>query len=648
MRSCDNTKDTKPAAPLGQRTQRLSWRRACRQALVVSAAVLLTGIAQPARSQSQDAELYKEALAREAQLRRALDAEPAHGDTSLLTRMRTLVTAYEDLSKLFPTSGYSDNALWQGAMLSADAFWEFGELADRNTSLRLFKALASRFPASSLLRQVPPQVARLEAVRATPSTPAVAAPAKSAPTAEVRPIVVDVPKTGAPATTSLLKSIRREVLPDALRITLELERETSFAADRLDFPPRVFVDLQQTRAVEALKDATLAFDDDVVRRIRVGRQLNVRTRVVLDLQNPGRYSVYALYNPYRIVIDFERVSNVMPVPRSLDARTLKTASTIKNVDVAHAAALLPSSLLRANATLLPAVPARETIIASQRTDNSGGAQDKTIPAADHTALASIGEPPAAPRRPSANRSGGYSLSRQLGLGIARIVIDPGHGGHDPGAKGNGITEADLVLDVALRLETLLQKQAGVEVVLTRRDNTFVPLEDRTAVANHADADLFLSIHANASPSPIARGIETYFLNFAPNPEAEAIAARENAGSSRTMRHLSDIVQAIAMNNKIDESRDFATTVQATLYRELHKTNKDARNLGVKQAPFMVLIGATMPSVLSEISFITNRSEANLLKTDKYRQQLAEALLAGVMRYQQSLKHVQSIASQSAQ
>ena len=159
------------------------------------------------------------------------------------------------------------------------------------------------------------------------------------------------------------------------------------------------------------------------------------------------------------------------------------------------------------------------------------------------------------------------------------------------------------------------------------------------MANRSDADLFLSIHANASTVPAARGIETYFLNFAPNPEAEAVAARENAGSSKRMRHLPDIVQAIALNNKIDESRDFATMVQSTLYQELRKINRTLKNLGVKQAPFMVLVGATMPSVLAEISFMSNRAEAALLKTDAYKQEIAEALLSGIMRYQNSLKKV---------
>jgi N-acetylmuramoyl-L-alanine amidase len=181
-------------------------------------------------------------------------------------------------------------------------------------------------------------------------------------------------------------------------------------------------------------------------------------------------------------------------------------------------------------------------------------------------------------------------------------------------------------------------------VLTRRADTYVPLEQRTDIANAAEADLFLSIHANASANARARGIETYFLNFASNSAAEAVAARENAGSTRTMRELPDIVKAIALNNKVDESRKLASLVQSSMFTSLRRVNKQARNLGVKQAPFVVLIGATMPSILAEISFLTNRQEAALLRTPKYREQIAEALLAGVTKYQESLKTGQAVAA----
>ena len=218
----------------------------------------------------------------------------------------------------------------------------------------------------------------------------------------------------------------------------------------------------------------------------------------------------------------------------------------------------------------------------------------------------------------------------------RVVLDPGHGGHDPGAMGKGLNEADLTLDVALRLEALLQAE-GLEVVLTRRTDVYVPLEERTAIANRENADLFLSIHANASRNTSAQGVETYFLSFASSPDAEAVAARENSASNGGMHNLPDIVKAITLNNKLDESKDFAAMVQDALVSRLRRSNKNLRNLGVKKAPFVVLIGAGMPSVLAEISFLTNREDLALLKTSGYKQRVAEALHASVMRYRRSLK-----------
>jgi len=544
-------------------------------------AVVCLAIAATVSAQTSNAEkLFREAQARETVLRHEIDTRKAGAPaTPLLERARTLVGAYDDMARLFQRSGYSDNALWQGAKLAADAFWEFGQPADRATALRLFKALTVRYPTSKLVKQVAAQTDRLNAAKPPPelaaATPAAAPPAATPAAATAPPIVAPVAPPAPKQPVVMLTAIRREVLPGALRVTIELEGEVAYHDEQLDGPPRVFIDLQNTRPVEALKDVTQSFPDDVVRQIRVGRQLGARTRVVLDLTDVPPHTTYALYNPYRVVIDFAR---------------------------------------EAPATA-PAPAAKDTLVVEL----------------------------AAPPQPNAR--GGFSLSRQLGLGVARVVIDPGHGGHDPGALNNGLSEAELVLDVALRLEKLLLKQPGVEVVMTRRLNVFVALEERTAIANREGADLFLSIHANASEDDRARGIETYFLNFAPNPAAEAVAARENAASARTMRQLPDIVKAIALNNKIDESRDFASLVQSSMMDRLKRANKSVRDLGVKQAPFMVLIGATMPSILAEISFLTNRQEATLLRGGAYRQQIAEALLNGVMRYQKSLKAAQTIASQ---
>jgi N-acetylmuramoyl-L-alanine amidase len=549
---------------------------------LLSALALAVGVLGVVLAAQSAEKLYRDLMAQETGLRKALDIARPHEsqlseDTSadLIRRVRAMVASYEDAARQFPRSGYSDNALWQAAVLSADAFWQFGDDRDRLAATRLFARLKAGFPTSSLIPRIAARASRLEGAAATAGS---------------RPTVT-------------LHSIRREVLPDALRITLELEREATFVEERLDAPTRVSVDLQDTQAVEALKDATITFPDDVVRRARVGRQPGNRTRVVFDLQGAGRHSVYSLYNPYRVVIDFERTATAAKPP-------VRTA----------AAPLAPK------AVPMPGTPVAAPVTATGK----GAAPDAGVP----------------PSTASANAAGGFSLSRQLGLGVARVVIDPGHGGRDPGARARDLNEAEVVLDIALELERLLAKEPNVDVVLTRRTNVYVSLEERTAIANTSGADLFLSIHVNASANQAARGFETYFLNFAPNPEAEALAARENAGSAKTMSSLPEIVKAIALNNKIDESRDFATMVQKSLQERLRRADPGARNLGVKQAPFMVLIGATMPSVLVEVSFLTNRNEATLLRSDTHRRHFAEALKAGIMNYQRSLKKTTALRSTS--
>jgi N-acetylmuramoyl-L-alanine amidase len=232
------------------------------------------------------------------------------------------------------------------------------------------------------------------------------------------------------------------------------------------------------------------------------------------------------------------------------------------------------------------------------------------------------------------------------LRVSRIVIDPGHGGHDPGAMANGLTEAELVLDVALRLEKLLLQAPGVEVVLTRRTNEFVPLEERTAIANREHADLFLSIHANSHRQSAVRGVESYFLNFAMTPDAEAVAARENASSAERMAALPGIIKTITLNDKLEESREFATLLQASLVKGMRNQQGGGRDLGVKQAPFVVLIGARMPSVLTEIGFLTNKTEASLIKQVAQRQMIAQAMHDAIVRYQDSLKKVTTPANQT--
>lgn len=540
-----------------------------------TAVLLLTFVASAPVGAATAKEIFAAATAREEAVRSAL-TRPIPPATTL-AEGRAAIAAYLSLVRQFPRSGYSDDALWQAAELSLACFSTFGEARDRVEGLKLLNRLAAEYPTSKFTRRVPERLSTVEPERAEHAHVDGSAPSLAPAAGHATH-----PTPTAPIAVATITRVRRSVLPEVVRVTIELDREVTFHDERIDGPARVFLDLPGATTSSALRDKTLRFDSDsdLVRQIRMGRQSGHAARIVLDATGMASYSVYALYNPFRLVVDCVR-----PAP-------------------------LPS--------LSAATPAE---VAENGPGTSNGAA------------------PAQPTPPP----GGFTMARQLGLGVTRIVIDPGHGGHDPGASGKGITEAELVLDVALRVEKLLRKVRGAEVILTRRTDEFIPLPERTAIANREGADLFLSIHANASPTPDAKGIETYFLNFADNQSAAAVAARENAASGQGMAALPDLLKAIALNNKLDESRDFAGEVQKAMAERLRAANRTLKDLGVKQAPFVVLIGAAMPSVLAEISFVTNPQEARLLRSPVYRQRIAEALFTAIRRYQTSLSAATTVA-----
>ncbi len=512
----------------------------------VSAAVLF---ALPCAAADSAQDLFRDARAREETLR--VEANPEPG------AVKAAIRAYELVVRRYPRSAYSDNALWQAAGLARDLFTRTGDRRELDRAVRLLRLLVSGYPSSSLVPGAVLEVARL-----------VERPAEAVPSAAASAATPAAPARPRGAVTSLT----RVVLPEVVRLIVELDSEVPFHHERIEDPTRVFVDLPNTEASASVRQASLAYDDDILRQIRIGRRPPDTTRIVLDLDGLAGYSVFTLYEPFRIVIDCERGPDAI---KRAAARS-----------VAH----------EAPADAVPALP---------------------------------------PAPPAPNAAGGFSIGRQLGLGAARIVIDPGHGGRDPGAQHDRLTEADVVLDIALRLEKRLLEQPSIDVVLTRRSDQYLALEDRTALANKEGADLFLSIHANSSRNAKTRGIETYFLNFSTNAETEHVAARENAASGQTMNSLPGLIRSITLNNKRDESKEFATLVQRALVEGLR--SEGMQDLGVKQAPFVVLIGAEMPSVLAEVAFLTNPEDQALLGAPAYRQRIADALLAGVLRYQQALK-----------
>ncbi len=240
-------------------------------------------------------------------------------------------------------------------------------------------------------------------------------------------------------------------------------------------------------------------------------------------------------------------------------------------------------------------------------------------------------------RPSQPSSKKLSIIRQLGLGVQRVVLDPGHGGKDPGCVGkNGTLEKDVVLIISRLLKTLLEKD-GLEVILTRGSDIFLPVENRTVIANQKQADLFISIHANATRNRKLSGVETFYLNFSQDPSIIATAARENATSTKNIGKMKDIIEKIIQNTKIPESKELAKDIQNNLVRSLSKKYSNINSLGVKGGPFWVLIGAEVPSVLVEISFLSNPTEEKRLQSTQYRQRIAQGIYEGIIAYKHSLE-----------
>jgi len=323
------------------------------------------------------------------------------------------------------------------------------------------------------------------------------------------------------------------------------------------------------------------------------------TRVVIDLKRKAKYSAHRLSNPPRLYIDIGK-SVLHPPKKSWvirDGLVRKVRACQFREDVVRVVLDLEEaedynvfSLMNPNRIVLDVFPpgVRQTV--------------------------RVRDP---------------SLAGQLGAKVRTIVLDPGHGGKDPGAIAGRLKEKTLVLDICKRLEHLLKNE--YKIYMTRRKDVFVPLEARTAFANQKGADLFVSVHANLARSSRAQGIETFYLSLASDKEARELAAYENAMAAHAISDLEGMLEKILKNTKLKESRWFADLVQRDLVTETGRKNR-----GVKRAPFVVLIGANMPSVLTEVSFLSNKMEARLLSTEAYRQKIARALAKGIRRYANGL------------
>ena len=471
--------------------------------------------------------------------------------------------------------------------------------------------------------------------------------------------------------------------PTVTRVVIALSGEAVYRTERIDNPDRVFIDLPRfvpRLAAGKQRSAQLTVNDRHIRQIRVAENQPGLTRLVFDVESPDvSYKATLALDPPRLIVEFRRGAGPasprtlerqagliaaapepkQPVARPFDPASLPVRMTGRQPVILMTAVpdiqLYPRIPIRpmvigsplAYVAPPPPPPVRQVpvvanpVVAKITPPKIVIAEDPLPRTATPTVTASIPKripaeaiPPAiVDRSPVPDRS----MIRALGLKVSRIVIDPGHGGQDFGTSSpTGLHEKELVLDVSKRLATLLRQNLGAEVILTRGDDAFVSLEQRTILANEKKADLFISVHANSSPARSASGIETFYLNFAASPGALDVAARENASSRKNVHDLTDLLQKIALNAKLDESREFAHKVQNALV----VGDKSNRNRGVKRAPFIVLIGADMPAILTEIGFVSNPAEEANLRRPEYRQKLAEQIFNGVAGYATSLNPMQ--------
>ncbi len=451
-------------------------------------------------------------------------------------------------------------------------------------------------------------------------------------------------------------AVRFWSLGDVTRIAIEVSSDFTFKFSQLSAPARLFFDIHGARPQNVVKGVhTITVGDGLVQNIRVAETQPQVTRVVLDLVEAASVTTSQLSNPSRLMIEVRSKDRPQPVvtgrkevtapgdreessvaASSLAAKPVATLASLKTVAKSEPRKFEPPPLPQTKAPLVvPEVEAPE-IAALPKTAR--------LPPVSASLPRNLPPPPGpGPRTrpvPLAARQGERSLTRALGLKLERVVIDAGHGGNDVGTHGpSGYLEKDLTLDVAERLGALIQQRMGSEVVLTRSDDTYVGLEERTRIANQREADLFLSIHANSSPYRATAGVETYVLNFTTSKTALELAARENATSDRSIHELHELLEKIALKDKIDESREFAAKLQNSLAVVSKSGTQGAKNRGVKTAPFVVLIGAAMPSVLAEIGFLTNATEEALLRKPEHRQKIAEALYKGITAYADTLSRI---------
>lgn len=506
--------------------------------------------------------------------------------------------AFVTVADLYPASPLADDALFfagesvrelPGNTAAANVLYQkvitlypqgdfAGKAKERMTSATAVPSVAQNSTVATNPTPVPATPVNIASSPGSPSaipSPAEVAPIKYWSTPEYSRIVV---QTTAPVKYSLRKD------------------EKSGATGK-----RLTLDLAQGYLPAKIRNS-IQMRDGLLQAIHP-RQMNEQlARIDFDLQSLADYTIFTLPDPYRVIVDIRGVP--LPTTTSKNGQNLQSSTAV-------------STPAKVSPTLASVALADSKIDIPSLIDQKKRPPDQGVQLQPTTS--------------STTGKDKLSLAQQLGLGVRKIVIDPGHGGKDPGAVAFGLKEKDIVLTLSRKLSKILRETYHYEIVLTRSKDAYVPLEERTAIANANKSDLFISLHINAHNDQARSGIETYFLNLATDANAMRVAAQENASSTRSMGELQDILNSLVKNSKINESASLARFVHTNLVTPSGRAYA-TRDLGVKQAPFFVLIGAQMPAILAEISFLTNPKEAKLLQSDEYLDKIATQMAAGIAAY----------------
>ncbi|MEJ2244729.1 MAG: N-acetylmuramoyl-L-alanine amidase [Acidobacteriota bacterium] len=427
------------------------------------------------------------------------------------------------------------------------------------------------------------------------------------------------------ANKSTILNIRHWSSSDYTRLVIDMDSDAQFKKNFLDNPNRIYFDISNATLNKDLHNKTYSIEDKFIEKVRVAQYKPDTVRVVVDFFELRACSVFKLQDPSRIVIDVhhqpnrqEKISKSRPVETTAPDKSLMAELKISS---------------KPSAENQMAAKVRSSAKKHPEKSNEQNFNNKIVPLGDLIQK----DLPDSPTAAEPTSYGERTLTRILGLKIGRIVVDPGHGGHDLGTVGKGgLLEKDLTLSLAFRLKKMLEQKLGAEVILTRDKDTFVSLEERTDIANRNRADLFISIHANSSRQRSISGVETYYLDFAKTDSEREVAARENAGAGNSISNLESLVEQIAKADKSAESKELASVIQEKLYLEARTLSSSTKNRGVRRAPFVVLIGANMPSILTEVAFISNPKDEKLLNEEQNRNHLADALFSGIEDYVKKL------------